>query len=107
MYFGTVAPIRDQESGLVLYSGVEAVSRALLLWRSLLQWIGGIGIVVIFLTVLPALGVGGKFLYQMETTGPIKDEISPRVRETASRLWKLYLFLTLLEVALLVLTNNQ
>lgn len=106
-YWGTVPPIRDAESGLVLYSGIEAVSKALLLWRSLLQWIGGMGIVVIFLAVLPALSVGGKFLYQMEMTGPIKDEISPRVRETASKLWKLYLFFTVLEVLLLVWTNRE
>ncbi len=107
VYWGTVAPIRDLETGLVTFSGVEAVSKALLLWRSLMQWIGGMGIVVIFLTVLPALGVGGKFLYQMEMNGPIKDEISPRIRETASHLWKLYAFFTLLEIALLVWTNEE
>ncbi len=106
-YWGTVDPIRDPNSGLIIYSGVEAVSKALLFWRSLLQWLGGMGIVVIFLTVLPALGVGGKFLYQIEMTGPIKDEISPRVRDTASQLWKLYLFLTLLEITLLVWTNRE
>lgn len=105
IYYGTVAPIRDPQTGFILYSGIEAVSQPLLLWRSLLQWVGGMGIVVIFLTVLPALGVGGKFLYQMEATGPIKDEISPRVRETASQLWKLYTCFTLIEVALLIWTN--
>lgn len=104
---GTIAPIRDSETGLVLYSGVEAVSKAILLWRSFLQWLGGMGIVVICLTILPALGVGGKFLYQMEATGPIKEGINPRVKETASNLWKLYLFLTLLEIVLLVLTNGD
>ncbi|PIS02338.1 MAG: potassium uptake system, Trk family protein [Chlamydiae bacterium CG10_big_fil_rev_8_21_14_0_10_42_34] len=107
IYYGTVDPIRDPDTGLILHSGIEAVSKSLLLWRSLLQWVGGMGIVVIFLTVLPALGVGGKFLYQLESTGPVKDEISPRVRETGSRLWKLYSALTLLEVALLVWTNPQ
>lgn len=107
VYWGTVSPVRDPRTGLILHTGIEAVSKALLLWRSLLQWIGGMGIVVLFLTVLPALGVGGKFLYQMETTGPIKDEIAPRVRETASHLWKLYTFFTLLQVALLVWTNPQ
>ncbi len=107
VYYGTVAPIRDPDTGLITHSGVEAVSKALLLWRSLLQWIGGMGIVVVFLAVLPVLGVGGKFLYQMETTGPIKDEISPRIRETASQLWKLYAFFTLLEIALLVGTNGE
>ncbi len=106
-YWGTVAPIRDPTTGLILYSGVEAVGKALLFWRSLLQWIGGMGIIVIFLTVLPALGVGGKFLYQMEMTGPIKDGISPRVRQTASRLWKLYLFFTLLQIALLTITARE
>lgn len=107
VYYGTVPPIRDPDTGLITHTGIEAVSKALLFWRSLLQWIGGMGIVVIFLTVLPALGVGGKFLYQMETTGPIKDEITPRIQETASRLWKLYLFLTLLEIVLLIITNHS
>lgn len=104
-YYGTIPPIRDPETNLILHTGIEAVSKALLLWRSLLQWVGGMGIIVIFLTVLPALGVGGKFLYQLETTGPIKDEISPRIKETSSHLWKLYTFFTLLCVALLVWTN--
>jgi trk system potassium uptake protein TrkH len=106
-FYGTVPPVRDPETGLVLHSGIEAVSKAVLLWRSLLQWVGGLGIVVIFLTVLPALQVGGKFLYQVEMTGPVKEGISPRVKETASKLWKLYLFLTLLEISLLVWTNPE
>lgn len=106
-FYGTVAPIRESSTGLILHAGVEAVSKAVLLWRSLLQWIGGLGIVVIFLTVLPALHVGGKFLYQMETTGPIKEGITPRIRETAARLWKLYLALTGAEIALLLLTNHN
>ena len=107
VYYGTVNPIRDDETGLITHTGIEAVSKALLFWRCLMQWIGGMGIIVIFLAVLPVLGVGGKFLYQMETTGPIKDEISPRIRETASKLWKLYAFFTLLQVALLVGTNRE
>jgi trk system potassium uptake protein TrkH len=107
IFYGTVPPVRDPQTGLILHTGIEAVSKALLFWRSLLQWIGGMGIVVIFLAVLPALGMGGKFLYQMETTGPIKDEITPRVRETASQLWKLYLSFTLLEIILLLITNRE
>ncbi|MDP1608365.1 MAG: TrkH family potassium uptake protein [Chlamydiales bacterium] len=104
---GTVPPIRDPATGLVLYSGVEAVSKAILLWRSFLQWLGGMGIVLICLTILPALGVGGKFLYQMESTGPIKQGIQPRVKETASNLWKLYLLFTIVETALLFFTNSD
>lgn len=105
--YGTIAPIRDPATGLILRSGIEAVSHALLLWRALLQWIGGMGIIVIFLAVLPVLGMGGKFLYQIETTGPVKDEISPRVRETASQLWKLYTGFTLLAILLFLATNHS
>lgn len=101
-FYGTVAPIRDSETGLVIHSGIEAVGKAILLWRSLMQWIGGLGIVVIFLTVLPALQVGGKFLYQVEMTGPIKEGISPRVKSTSARLWKLYLLFTFAQIALLI-----
>jgi len=106
-YYGTVPPIRDPNTNLVLHSGIEAVSHPILLWRSFLQWIGGMGIVVIFLTVLPALGVGGKFLYQIEVTGPFKEEISPRIHETVSQLWKLYLSFTILEVVLLLWADRD
>jgi trk system potassium uptake protein TrkH len=107
VFYGTISPVRDPSTGAILYSGVEAVGKALLFWRSFLQWIGGLGIVVIFLTVLPALGVGGKFLYQMEMSGPVKEGIAPRVRDTASKLWKLYLLLTVLEIGLLIATNRE
>jgi len=100
-FYGTVPSIRDA-NGLILHSGIEAVNKAILLWRSLLQWVGGLGIVVIFLTVLPVLQVGGKFLYQAEMTGPIKEGITPRVKSTSAQLWKLYLILTLIEIGLLL-----
>ncbi len=106
-FYGTVPPIRDPQTGLVLHSGVEAVGQAILLWRSLMQWIGGLGIVVIFLSVLPALQVGGKFLYQVEMTGPIKEGVSPRVQSTSTQLWLLYLVLTTAEAILLYFTNHE
>jgi trk system potassium uptake protein TrkH len=106
-YYGTVPPVRDPQTHLIIHSGIEAVSKGVLFWRSLLQWIGGMGIVVIFLNILPALGVGGKFLYQAESTGPIKEGLAPRIQDTVSQLWKLYLFLTLLEISLLVWTNRE
>jgi len=105
-FYGTITPIRGSD-GLIIKEGLEAVPRSILFWRSFLQWLGGMGIVVIFLTVLPALGVGGKFLYQMEATGPIKESIAPRIKETASLLWKLYLGLTILEIFMLKIVNSK
>jgi len=105
-FYGTINPIRNEE-GQIILEGLEAVARPLLFWRSFMQWLGGLGIVLIFLTVLPALGVGGKFLYQMEMTGPLKESIAPRIKETASLLWKLYLGLTFIELILLELVNPK
>jgi len=105
-FFGTVAPVRDS-SGNILFSGVEAVGKALLFWRSMLQWLGGMGIVVLFISVLPALSMGGKFLFETEMPGPNKEAMTPRIKETASHLWKIYLGLTVAQVILLILTNSQ
>ncbi|MBN2479039.1 MAG: TrkH family potassium uptake protein [Parachlamydiales bacterium] len=106
VFYGTITPVRDK-SGKIIYEGIEATSKAVLFWRSFIQWLGGLGIVVLFLTVLPALAVGGKFLLQAEMTGPVKDSIAPRIKETASLLWKLYLGLTILEVLILIITNEK
>ncbi len=104
-YYGTVAPVLDPRTGAEIYTGVEAVSKALLLWRAFIQWIGGMGIVVLFLAILPALGVGGKVLYQAEVPGPVKESLTPRIRDTAGLLWKLYIALTFGEILLLFFTN--
>lgn len=105
-YYGTIKPLRDKE-GVIIKKGVEAISRGLLFWRSFIQWLGGMGIVVLFLAILPAIAVGGKFLYQMEVPGPTKDAITPRIKETSSMLWKLYLGLTILQIYLLIWTNRE
>lgn len=105
-YFGTVKPVLSPD-GEVLYSGIEAVSPGLIFWRSLMQCLGGGGIVILFIAILPALGVGGKVLYQAEITGPTKETIFPRVKETASLLWKVYIGLILLETILLMFTNSK
>ena len=105
-FYGTITPIKDA-NGKIIYEGVEAVNSAILFWRSFIQWLGGLGIVLLFLTLLPALAIGGKFLLQAEMTGPIKESIAPRIKETASLLWKLYLGLTLIEVLALMLTNSN
>jgi trk system potassium uptake protein TrkH len=73
---------------------VEACPDALLLWRSLSQWLGGVGIVVFTVAVLPLLGIGGMQLFKAEVPGPTTDKLTPRVAGTARRLWIVYLGLT-------------
>lgn len=104
-FFGTIQPVRDPITHQVLHEGVEAVSKALLFWRSFLQWLGGGGIVILFVAVLPALGAGGKILFHTEAPGPIKESLTPRIKETALHLWSCYLGLTLLQLILLMTTN--
>ena len=105
MYYGTIDPVLDPVTGEILAVGIEAVSKAVLFWRSFMQWLGGMGIVVLFIAILPALGVGGKVLFQAEVPGPTKEGLTPRIQETAGVLWKLYLGLSLTQVFLLLLTN--
>lgn len=104
-FFGTIQPVIDPATGNVIATGVEAVGKALLFWRSFLQWLGGMGIVVLFITILPALSMGGRFLFEAEMPGPNKDAMTPRIKETASLLWKIYLGLTAAQIILLLLTN--
>jgi trk system potassium uptake protein len=104
-FYGTIAPLRDPHTGQILKTGVEAVGKALLFWRSFLQWIGGMGIVVLFITILPALSMGGRFLFEAEVSGPTKEGMTPRIKETASLLWRIYVGLTALQIVLLMATN--
>jgi trk system potassium uptake protein TrkH len=84
-------------TGATVITNIEELSRPLLLYRQLLQWLGGIGIVVLVLAILPILGVGGMYLYKAETSSPIKDnKLSPRITETAKSLWGVYLILTII-----------
>ncbi len=81
---------------------IEAVPNSFLLWRSLTHWLGGMGIIVLTIAVLPLLGVGGMQLFKAEVPGPSADKLTPRVTETAKRLWAIYVALTLAEVVLLL-----
>lgn len=105
-FYGTVAPLKDPETGVVVKTGVEALGKPLLFWRSFTEWLGGMGIVVLFIAVLPALAMGGKFLFESEVSGITKEGMTPRIKETASLLWKLYLGLTTLQVILMMATNR-
>lgn len=79
--------------------------RGLMFWRSMTHWLGGMGIVVLFVAVLPALGVGGRLLYQFEAPGVETDDLKPRIRETAVALWKIYLLMTVAEASLLMVAG--
>ncbi len=88
-------------TGATVLTSMETMPHSLLLWRALTHWLGGLGIVVLFVAVLPGLGVGGKRLFQIESPGPAPQGLQPRIRETARWLWFIYLGLTLLEIAAL------
>ncbi|WP_420454602.1 TrkH family potassium uptake protein [Rubrivirga sp.] len=81
---------------------IEAVPNAFLLWRSLTHWLGGMGIIVLTIAVLPMLGVGGMQLFKAEVPGPSADKLTPRVTETAKRLWAIYVALTVIQTVLLL-----
>jgi trk system potassium uptake protein TrkH len=104
-YLGTIEPVRDPVTGTIIVQGIEAVSKSLLFWRSFIQWLGGGGIVVLFIAILPALGAGGKLLFHTEVPGPIKDTFTPRIKETAIQIWKIYIGFTILQPILLLATN--
>lgn len=81
---------------------IEAIPNAFLFWRSLAHWMGGMGIIVLTLAILPLLGVGGMQLYKAEVPGPSADKLTPRVQETAKRLWLIYVGITVIEILLLL-----
>lgn len=81
-------------TGATVIQDIEAMPRGLLVWRALTQWIGGLGIVVLFVAVLPSLGVGGKRLFVAESTGPSPVGLRPHIRETARILWLTYVVLS-------------
>ncbi len=75
---------------------------AFFFWRSLTQWLGGLGIIVLFIAILPQFAVAGRQMFFAETPGPNEDKFTPRIRNTASALWKVYLAFTIIEVAFLI-----
>jgi len=88
-------------TGSSVLTDVESVDRSLLLWRAETQWLGGMGIIVLVLAVLPRLRVGGRQLFESEMPGPEVDSLGARIRETAQRLWIVYVGITVLEALIL------
>jgi trk system potassium uptake protein TrkH len=94
-YFEAMAGLTT--TGATILSDLDALPASIHIWRGLLQWLGGMGIIVLFVAILPMLGFGGRQLYKAETPGPMKDtQLTPRIASTAKRLWLLYAGLTLL-----------
>jgi trk system potassium uptake protein TrkH len=99
-YFETMSGLTT--TGSTVLNGLDALPQSINLWRCSLHWIGGLGIIVLAVAVLPLLGVGGMQLYKAETPGPVKDEkLTPRITETAKALWFTYLAITLVGIVAL------
>ncbi len=89
-------------TGSTILTDIEALPQSLLFWRSLTHWLGGMGIIVLSLAILPMLGVGGMQLFRAEVPGPTADRLKPRIQDTAKMLWGVYFLLTLVETLLLM-----
>ncbi|MGC6494195.1 MAG: TrkH family potassium uptake protein [Myxococcota bacterium] len=89
-------------TGATILGDIEGtLSRPLLLWRSIIQWLGGMGIVVLFVAVFPNVGVGGKHMFKSEVPGPTAEGLQPRITQTSLTLWGLYTAFTVMQVIIL------
>ena len=88
-------------TGATVLSQIERVPEGILFWRSFSHWLGGMGIVVLAVAILPMLGVGGMQLFRAEAPGPQKERLTPRIAQTAKLLWGVYVLLSAVEVLLL------
>ena len=88
-------------TGASILNDIEAVPEGVLFWRSLTHWIGGMGIIVLAIAILPLLGIGGMQMFAAEAPGPSADKLHPRITDTAKRLWLIYFGYTIAETILL------
>jgi len=88
-------------TGSSVLNHIEALPHGILFWRSITQWLGGMGIIVLSLAILPVFGIGGMQLFAAEVPGPVPDKVSPRIAQTAKTLWAIYLLFTFVETMLL------
>lgn len=113
VFSGTLPPVDayfEAMSGLTttgstVLPDIEAVGPGILFWRAFTHWLGGMGIIVLFIAVLPYMGAGGKQMFKSESPGPDPRGLSPRIRDTASALWKIYLGMTIVLTVLLMLAG--
>jgi trk system potassium uptake protein len=101
-YFESISGLTTTGASVLgSHMAIEKLSHGLLLWRSLSHWLGGMGIIVLTIAILPLLGIGGMQLYKAEMPGPMMEKLKPRVRQTAMTLWFVYIALTAIEVVML------
>jgi trk system potassium uptake protein len=92
-------------TGATILTNIEGVPKGVLFWRSITHWIGGMGIIVLAIAILPLLGIGGMQLFAAEAPGPGGDKLHPRITDTAKRLWLIYVGYTIAETILLQLAG--
>lgn len=100
-YFESISGFTTTGSSIL--NNIEALPPAVLLWRAQTQWMGGMGIIVLSIAILPFLGIGGMQLYKAETPSPVVDKLTPRISSTAQLLWKIYIFMTVFQILLLLI----
>jgi len=89
-------------TGASILDNIEGVAKGILFWRCLIQWLGGMGIIVLSIAILPFLRVGGMQLFKAEVPSPVPDKLKPRLKETAALLWKVYILFSVIMVILLM-----
>ena len=107
---GVVDAVFESMSGLTttgatVFQDFSAFGRAIYFWRSLSQWLGGMGVIALFVAILPRLSIGGRQLFFAEAPGPTDKKLSPQIRKTAAALWRVYVGLTVAEFLLLMVAG--
>ena len=92
-------------TGATILRDFSAYGRGIFFWRGLTNWLGGMGVIALFVAVLPRLAIGGREIFFAEASGPDDEKVAPQIRRTAALLWRLYAVLTLLQIIALVLTG--
>jgi trk system potassium uptake protein TrkH len=104
-FFETMSGFTTTGASILNAGDYQNLPHGLLFWRSFTHWLGGMGIILLSLALLPLLGIGGMQLYRAEVPGPEHDKISPRIRNTAKILWQVYFLISIIEVIILYLAG--
>ena len=100
-YFESLSGFTNTGSSIL--NNIEQLPEGIIMWRSITQWFGGMGIIVLSIAILPYLGIGGMQLYRAEIPSPVVDKLKPRISDTAKTLWKVYILITVAEIIFLTL----